>query len=93
MHFRCFCQLCIYRALSCFDAQALYFVHSGLPTLSNNYPTAGNFSCTGVALRAFFVFLQTAFTVPWVIFDAQAQYFVSSGLATVFNNYQTVGNC
>ena len=32
-----------------FDAQGQYFVHSGLRTLSNNYPTTGNFLCTGVA--------------------------------------------
>ena len=45
-----------------FDAQAQYFMHSGLPTLSNNYmiyPTAGNLLCTGGALRACWVFLQT----------------------------------
>ena len=40
-----------------FDAQAQYFVHSGLPTLSNNSPTAGNVLCTGGALRAFDVLL------------------------------------
>jgi hypothetical protein len=40
-----------------FDAQAQYFVHSGLPTLPNNYPTAGDFLCTGVALRPFWVAL------------------------------------
>jgi hypothetical protein len=40
-----------------FAAQAQYLVHSGLPTTSNHSQTAGYFVCTGVAFRAFFVFL------------------------------------
>ena len=40
-----------------FDAQAQYFVHSGLPLTSNPSPTAGHFSCTGAVLHSFLVFL------------------------------------
>ena len=42
-----------------FESQAQYFLHSGLPTLYNHSPTAGNILCTGVALRASSVLLQT----------------------------------
>ena len=42
-----------------FDAQAQYFVHSGLPLTSNPSPTAGHFSCTGAVLHSAWVFLLT----------------------------------
>ena len=42
-----------------FDAQAQYFVHSGLPLTSNPSPTADHFSCTGAVLHSVWVFLLT----------------------------------
>ena len=42
-----------------FDAQAQYFVHSGLPLTCNSSPTLGHFSCTGAMLHSILVFLLT----------------------------------
>ena len=58
VHLVCFYQLRISHAPGYFDAQAQYFVHSGLPLTSNPSPTAGHFSCTGAMLHSVRVFLR-----------------------------------
>ena len=68
-----------------FAAQAQYLVHSGLPTTSNHSQTAGHFVCTGVAFRAFLVFLLT------VIYHASKRFCCTGAVLGAFwaaNDFQ-----